>query len=520
MAKPVLSYIVPLFFDQKNDNTLNRVLQHYSKYDQTLLDQIHFILVDDCSPIKIKLPEALNMNITLLRITSDIRWNQGGARNLGVNYAQTEKMLMTDIDHIFPERTLKYLINRKFVYKDLFRFRRFSGLKKIASGCNLFYINKTLFTNFNGYDEIFCGNYGFEDTHFFESLEKASIPVVKLPYWLPVFDLAIDRQTEYHTLVRDTQQNMDLLDQKRAGTTNWHTGLSLNFKWEIVEEHLLMKTISLPKASLIISVYKNIPFLNAVLLSVNEQSWNDFEIIISEDGEYQEMQDFLGHFPFKHNWQHLHQEDVGWRKNKALNKAILAAKSEYLVFVDGDCILHPKFMEMHYRLSREGYILGGKRLKLNTSLTQEFLEGVKTYQDIDNYLVRNLFKIKRLGIRFPEESFFISIKGLFGPLARFRKIKELRGCNMSFYKNDILSINGFDEDYLKPAIGEDVDITWRFRMAGFKFRSVRNLAVVYHLYHREIWNDQIENSKMMNKKQKDGHYYCLNGIETLDPTNH
>ena len=238
-AKPVLSYIVPLFFDQKNDNTLYRVLQHYSKYNQLLLDQIHFILVDDCSPIKIKLPEIPNMNISLLRVTSDIRWNQGGARNLGVNYAQTEKLLMTDIDHIFPERTLKYLIHRKSVYKDLFRFRRFSGWRKIASGCNIFYINKPLFNDFHGYDEVFCGNYGYEDTHFFESLEKASIPVIKLPYWYPVFDLAIDRQTEYHTLVRDKLQNMELLNQKRAGAKDWHTGLSLNFKWEVAEEYFI-----------------------------------------------------------------------------------------------------------------------------------------------------------------------------------------------------------------------------------------------------------------------------------------
>jgi len=238
-TKPILSYIVPLYFDQKNDHTLSRVLHHYSKYSQSLLDQIHFILVDDCSPIKIKLPEIHHMNISLLHISSDIRWNQGGARNLGVSYAQTEKLLMTDIDHIFPERTLQYLIRRAFFYKDLFRFRRFSGWKKIASGCNIYYINKSLFSDFHGYDEVFCGHYGFEDTHFFESLEKASIPVVKLPYWYPVFDLAIDRKTEYHSLVRDTLQNENRLNEKRAGTKDWHTGLSLNFKWEVAEEHFI-----------------------------------------------------------------------------------------------------------------------------------------------------------------------------------------------------------------------------------------------------------------------------------------
>jgi len=274
-----------------------------------------------------------------------------------------------------------------------------------------------------------------------------------------------------------------------------------------------MTPVSRPKASLIISVYNNIPFLNAVLQSVNDQSWNDFEIIISEDGGHNEMREFLSCFPFKHSWQHLYQEDLGWRKNTALNKAILAAKSDYLVFIDGDCVLHPKFMERHLRMAEVGYILGGKRLKLNNALSKEFLEGKKSYRNIGWYLTKNIFRVRKLGIRFPEESFVISSNSFLVQFAQLRKIKELRGCNMSFYKKDILTLNGFDEDYSKPAIGEDADITWRFKMAGFKLRSVRNLAVVYHLYHPEIWNDQNENAKIMKEKQKLGYYRCLNGIQ-------
>lgn len=239
ISQPLLSYIVPLFFDQDNDRTLSRVLSQYSKYSQKILDKIHFILVDDCSPIEIKIPRITNMNISLLRVTSDIMWNQGGARNLGVNYAKTSKLLITDIDHVFPERTLVHLINRKYNYNDLIRFRRFSGLKKISTGYNIFYLNKLLFEDFQGYDEIFCGYYGYEDVHFIESLAKASIHVKKLFYWFPVYDLAIDRKTEYHSLVRDLKRNYDLLEQKQRGKATWHTKLALNFEWEVVEERFI-----------------------------------------------------------------------------------------------------------------------------------------------------------------------------------------------------------------------------------------------------------------------------------------
>jgi glycosyltransferase involved in cell wall biosynthesis len=275
----------------------------------------------------------------------------------------------------------------------------------------------------------------------------------------------------------------------------------------------VMNSDSQPKASLIISVYNNIPFLEAVLDSVNHQTWNDFEIIVSEDGEHEDMRTFLNRFPFRHPWQHLHQEDDGWRKNKALNKAIQASHSDYLVFVDGDCVLHPRFMEMHHRMAKEGSILGGKRLKLNGALSKEFMEGKRTHRNIGLFLLKNLFRLHQMNIRFPEEAFFLSPTGITGLIVHMRKIKELRGCNMSFYKKDILLINGFDEDYIKPAIGEDADLTWRFRMAGFKLRSMRNLAVQYHLHHRENWNEQEDNAQMMARKKEKGLFYCLNGIK-------
>jgi len=179
----------------------------------------------------------------------------------------------------------------------------------------------------------------------------------------------------------------------------------------------------MPKASLIISVYNNIPFLEVVLRSVNEQTWNDFEIIISEDGEHKEMRDFIKAFPFKHPWIHLQQEDIGWRKNKALNKAIMEAHSEYLVFVDGDCVLHPRFMESHARMAKEGCILGGKRLKLNDSLSNEFMKGNRTYRNIGFYLLKNLLRISKLGIRFPEEAFVISPESILMSLPWIRKKK-------------------------------------------------------------------------------------------------
>ena len=103
------------------------------------------------------------------------------------------------------------------------------------------------------------------------------------------------------------------------------------------------------KASIIISVYKNTQALYFVLESLRRQTILDFEIIISEDGEDKAMSDFVKNYDWFCEYQHLTQPDVGWRKNRALNRAILAAKNEWLIFIDGDCLVHRRFVEMHLR---------------------------------------------------------------------------------------------------------------------------------------------------------------------------
>ncbi|MCX6308467.1 MAG: glycosyltransferase [Bacteroidia bacterium] len=141
------------------------------------------------------------------------------------------------------------------------------------------------------------------------------------------------------------------------------------------------------EASLIISVYTDTISLKAVLDSLKNQSWNNFEIVISEDGESTVMKEFIATYPFKHSWQHLTQEDLGWRKNRALNRAILASNTDYLVFIDGDCVLHPRFMEMHHRFSNGNRILAGKRIKLNDALTEDLLLEKRSSADIQHYVL-------------------------------------------------------------------------------------------------------------------------------------
>ena len=106
------------------------------------------------------------------------------------------------------------------------------------------------------------------------------------------------------------------------------------------------------KATVIISIYKNVRALQAVLDSLKRQTEQDFELILSEDGEDKDMAAFVNGYLFPWQTQHLTQEDTGWRKERALNRAVVAAHTDWLIFVDGDCVLHPRFVEMHIKYAQ------------------------------------------------------------------------------------------------------------------------------------------------------------------------
>ncbi|GHV10397.1 glycosyl transferase [Bacteroidia bacterium] len=269
------------------------------------------------------------------------------------------------------------------------------------------------------------------------------------------------------------------------------------------------------KASVIISIYNNIPFLKAVLDTLKLQTEKDFEIIISEDACHESVKDFVQNYPFENDYQHLTQPDIGWRKNQALNNAIRSAKADWLIFVDGDCVLHPRFVEMHLRYAGEKNIVAGKRVKLDEAISQFILQDSSHIRQLQSMLLKKMLTGKGR-MKYVEEGIFISPDGCLGFIPRMRKIRHLIGSNMAFSKKTIAAINGFDEDYILPAFGEDTDLLWRFQALGYQLVSVRNMAVQYHLNHRENWTEQETNLQIYYQKQANKEYICYNGLVKKD----
>ena len=272
------------------------------------------------------------------------------------------------------------------------------------------------------------------------------------------------------------------------------------------------------KISIIISVYKNVKALELVLESILNQTVPVDEIIVSEDGDSEEMRNYIASINIP-NLVHLTQEDLGWRKNVALNNAIRNSTSEYLVFIDGDVVLHKRYIEGHLYCSRPGRVCAGKRVELGPGYSDKLFNKEITVDELSNTFLRRIFSLHKDNVRHFEDGIYINPKGfLYNKFVQKKRIHYLIGCNFSCYKKDIEAINGFNEDYKHPAVGEDVDINWRFRASGTEVISCRNIANVYHLWHKKrfgSYEGEI-NNKILKANFDINRYVCLNGLKKLN----
>lgn len=263
-------------------------------------------------------------------------------------------------------------------------------------------------------------------------------------------------------------------------------------------------------ASLIISVYSKVRFLNLVLAGVVRQTYKNFEIIIADDGSGDEMGQMINQCSqtFPYNIKHIWQNDKGFRKNKILNEAVKASKSDYLIFIDGDCIPHKNFVESHLKERELNTVLCGSRVMLSESFSNKLTADDVRNGKAEKYSLPLLMdalagRASRLedGIR---NKYLMKINQ--------KKQARILGSNYSIEKPLLEEINGFDERYEGPGLGEDSDVEFRLSLLGVTFKSVRNYAILYHLYHPKT-KELTENWKIFNETKQRKFSVCLNGLE-------
>lgn len=234
--------------------------------------------------------------------------------------------------------------------------------------------------------------------------------------------------------------------------------------------------------SVIVSTYNREDALDAVLRALARQSDRRFEIVVADDGSGSgtarvvEARARRSPVPVRHVWH----EDRGFRLAAIRNRAIVASRGSYLVFLDGDCIARPGFVAAHRRLAQASCFVTGTRLLMSPALTAKVLAGGL---EPECWGWRHWMALRARG----DVNRVTPLLTL--PLGRLRaRLKSrwlgARGANMAFWRRDLERVDGFDAAF-EGWGREDTDIFIRMIRAGTGRKDGRWATAVVHLWHRE-----------------------------------
>ena len=167
-----------------NAGMLREQLARIAELPRKLLDLIAVIVVDDGSPDGDAQGRDIGCPLSIYKIGVDIRWNQDAARNIAAEHAETQWLLLTDIDHLVPEPTWERILIRKLDKMTVYRFSRETlepdgTITPYKPHPNSWLMTRAVYELVGGYDERFAGFYG-TDAEFRDRVAAAA-PIAMLP---------------------------------------------------------------------------------------------------------------------------------------------------------------------------------------------------------------------------------------------------------------------------------------------------------------------------------------------------
>lgn len=221
--------------------------------------------------------------------------------------------------------------------------------------------------------------------------------------------------------------------------------------------------------SLIISTYNNPGALKAVLTSITLQKVRPLEVIVVDDGSSPVTRKcceaFAKDLPLKYVWQ----SDTAFRLSRIRNLGAISSKADYLLFVDGDCVFPPDFVQQHIQLAEHGTIVFGSRKLLSPTESEQFLAELDAGYSLSHWYCGRKFMKFPLGLlrKYPKRSW-----------------KSGRGFTLGIATKSFFELGGFDESYEGWGL-EDSDFLIRALRSGLVLKDGRYTTSCLHLWHQE-----------------------------------
>ena len=237
---------------------------------------------------------------------------------------------------------------------------------------------------------------------------------------------------------------------------------------------------------LVISTYQKPQYLKLALSALAQQTRLPDSVCIADDGSDDRTSAVIEGFrrdfaliPLRHVWH----PDLGFRKTRILNDSVRSSTADYLIFIDDDCLMHPRFVERHLRLAAPGRFVTGSVVRLGREFSRSLLAADHMVWTAHGRPLG--WAPARLSDWLKAMPLPPGVMGVLDALSPIRK--SWAGGNSSTLRANILAVNGFDEAMAYG--GEDKEFGVRLGNAGIRGRTLRYSAPLYHLDHPKGYID-------------------------------
>ena len=257
-----------------------------------------------------------------------------------------------------------------------------------------------------------------------------------------------------------------------------------------------------PTLGLIINTWQQPDYLARVLRAVSTQTIRPDEVLLADDGSLDNTREVFKTWADGQSLpaQHVWQEHAGFRRSRILNQTIAQARSEYLVFLDGDSLPHPRFVADHRQLASMSSFIQGHRALIEQRAAAWF--GLSSFeQDRRRALWQGQLRGLKHAYRWPR------------PLAKTRvDLRGVRGCNLGIWREHLLKVNGYNEAFVGWG-REDSELAVRLMNTGVQRLDVRGWALCFHLWHPPASRDSLPNNdELLAEAQRRGVTRCEKGL--------
>lgn len=270
-----------------------------------------------------------------------------------------------------------------------------------------------------------------------------------------------------------------------------------------------------PFLSVVITTYDRPDALMAVVLACFAQTDKNFEIIIADDGSGHNTQECVARLKTLATvaLTHVWQPDLGFRAAMARNRGTRAARGDYIIFLDGDCIPQADFVARHRQLAQRGYLVSGSRVLLSAALTGRVLAGrvhplaLGWTAKLRLRIAGDINKVAQLLVSWPD----------VGRTRQDFSWRRIKSCNLAVWRSDLDTVNGFDESFLGWG-HEDSDLVVRLFNAGVMRKDGAFATEVLHLWHPESRRDQeLSNRRVVLERAANKTVRALRGLHEAAP---